>query len=376
MFDQFNLSGLAILAVIPILGFLIFVHELGHFLAARWMGVRVREFGFGYPPRMLKLFERDGVEYTLNWLPLGGFVKMVGEQDDFDGPGSLAAAPPLRRVVVLVAGSFMNIVTAVVLFAVLLTAVGVPRLQADPTRMRVQIEAIAPDSPAAAAGLQVGDVFISIDGVEMFGAENVSNAIRAGAGRPVAIVLERAGQRFTVTVVPRLPAEIPPGQGAIGVRIAPLIPPDAVTRERMGVGEALVAGLTYTVRFIGLMIEGLSGLLRGLLGQQSAMPEGGVGGPVAIARITAEVARQGWADLLELTAILSLNLAVINLLPIPALDGGRLLFVLIEGVRRKRIPPEKEALVHLAGFALLLGLMFLITIVDVQNWVAGRPPLP
>jgi regulator of sigma E protease len=376
MFDQFNLSGLTILAVIPILGFLIFVHELGHFLAARWMGVRVREFGFGYPPRMLKLFERDGVEYTLNWLPLGGFVKMVGEQDDFDGPGSLAAAPPLRRVVVLVAGSFMNIVTAVVLFAVLLTAVGVPRLQADPTRMRVQIEAIAPDSPAAAAGLQVGDVFISIDGVEMFGAENVSNAIRAGAGRPVAIVLERAGQRFTVTVVPRLPAEIPPGQGAIGVRIAPLIPPDAVTRERMGVGEALVAGVTYTVRFIGLMIEGLSGLLRGLLGQQSAMPEGGVGGPVAIARITAEVARQGWADLLELTAILSLNLAVINLLPIPALDGGRLLFVLIEGVRRKRIPPEKEALVHLAGFALLLGLMFLITIVDVQNWVAGRPPLP
>jgi len=376
MFDQFNLSGLTILAVIPILGFLIFVHELGHFLAARWMGVRVREFGFGYPPRMLKLFERNGVEYTLNWLPLGGFVKMVGEQDDFEGPGSLAAAPPLRRAVVLVAGSFMNIVTAVVLFAVLLTTVGVPRLQVDPAGMRVQIEAVAPDSPAAAAGLQVGDVFISIDGVEMFGPENVSNAIRAGAGRPVVIVLERAGQQFTVNIVPRLPAEIPPGQGAIGVRIAPIIPPDAITRERMGVGEALVAGLTYTVRFIGLMSEGLSGLLRGLLGQQSAMPEGGVGGPVAIARITAEVARQGWADLLELTAILSLNLAVINLLPIPALDGGRLLFVVIEGVRRKRIPPEKEALVHLAGFALLLGLMFLITIVDVQNWVAGRPPLP
>lgn len=376
MFDQFNLSGLAILAVIPILGFLIFVHELGHFLAARWMGVRVREFGFGYPPRMLKLFERNGVEYTLNWLPLGGFVKMVGEQDDFDGPGSLAAAPPLRRAVVLVAGSFMNIVTAVVLFAVLLAAVGVPRLQVDPTTMRVQIEAVAPGSPAEAAGLQVGDVFIRIDGVEMFGAENVSNAIRAGAGRPVAIVLERAGQQFTVTIVPRLPAEIPPGQGAIGVRIAPIIPPDAVTRERMGVGEALVAGMTYTVRFIGLMIEGLSGLLRGLFGQQSAVPEGGVGGPVAIARITAEVARQGWANLLELTAILSLNLAVLNLLPIPALDGGRLLFVVLEGIRRKRIPPEKEALVHLAGFALLLGLMFLITIVDVQNWVAGRPPLP
>ncbi len=376
MFDQFNVSGLAVLAVIPILGFLIFVHELGHFLAARWMGVRVREFGFGYPPRMLKLFERDGVEYTLNWLPLGGFVKMVGEQDDFDGPGSLAAAPPLRRAVVLAAGSFMNIVTAIVLFAVLLTAVGVPRLQADPARLRVQIEAVAPDSPAAAAGLQVGDVFIRIDGVEMFGPENVSNAIRAGAGRPVVIVLERAEQQFTVTVVPRLPAEIPPGQGALGVRIAPIIPPDAITRERMGVGEALVAGVTYTVRFIGLMIEGLSGLLRGLLGQQTAMPEGGVGGPVAIARITAEVARQGWADLLELTAVLSLNLAVLNLLPIPALDGGRLLFVAIEGIRRKRIPPEKEALVHLAGFALLLGLMFLITIVDVQNWVAGRPPLP
>ncbi|MCX7852169.1 MAG: site-2 protease family protein [Caldilineales bacterium] len=192
MFDQFNLSGLAVLAVVPILGFLIFVHELGHFLAARWMGVRVREFGFGYPPRMLKLFERNGVEYTLNWLPLGGFVKMVGEQDDFDGPGSLAAAPPLRRAVVLAAGSFMNIVTAVVLFAVLLAVVGVPRLTVDPAGLRVQIEAVAPDSPAAAAGLQVGDVFLTIDGVEVFGPENVSNAIRAGAGRPVVIVVERA----------------------------------------------------------------------------------------------------------------------------------------------------------------------------------------
>lgn len=376
MFDQFNLSGLAILAVIPILGFLIFVHELGHFLAARWMGVRVREFGFGYPPRMLKLFERNGVEYTLNWLPLGGFVKMVGEQDDFDGPGSLAAAPPLRRAVVLAAGSFMNVVTAVVLFAVLLAVVGVPQLTVDPAGLRVQIEAVAPDSPAAMAGLQVGDVFLSIDGVEVFGPENVSNAIRAGAGRPVTIVVERAGQPLTVSVVPRLPAEIPPGQGAIGVRIAPIIPPDAVTRERMGIGQALVAGTTYTIRFIGLMLEGLSGLLRGLFGQQSAVPEGGVGGPVAIARITAEVARQGWADLLELTAILSLNLAVINLLPIPALDGGRLFFVLVEAIRRKRIPPEKEALVHLAGFALLLGLMALITVVDVQNWLAGRPALP
>lgn len=376
MFDQFNLSGLTILAVIPILGFLIFVHELGHFLAARWMGVRVREFGFGYPPRMLKLFERNGVEYTLNWLPLGGFVKMVGEQDDFDSPGSLAAAPPLRRAVVLAAGSFMNVVTAVVLFAVLLAVVGVPHLTVDPAGLRVQIEAVAPDSPAAAAGLQVGDVFLSIDGVEVFGPENVSNAIRAGAGRPVTIVVERAGRPLTVSVVPRLPAEIPPGQGAIGVRIAPIIPPDAVTRERMGIGQALVAGTTYTIRFIGLMIEGLSGLLRGLFGQQSAVPEGGVGGPVAIARITAEVARQGWADLIELTAILSLNLAVINLLPIPALDGGRLFFVLIEAIRRKRIPPEKEALVHLAGFALLLGLMALITVVDVQNWLAGRPALP
>lgn len=376
MFDQFNLSGLTILAVIPILGFLIFVHELGHFLAARWMGVRVREFGFGYPPRMLKLFERNGVEYTLNWLPLGGFVKMVGEQDDFDSPGSLAAAPPLRRAVVLAAGSFMNVVTAVVLFAVLLAVVGVPHLTVDPAGLRVQIEAVAPDSPAAAAGLQVGDVFLSIDGVEVFGPENVSNAIRAGAGRPVTIVVERAGRPLTVSVVPRLPAEIPPGQGAIGVRIAPIIPPDAVTRERMGIGQALVAGTTYTIRFIGLMLEGLSGLLRGLFGQQSAVPEGGVGGPVAIARITAEVARQGWADLIELTAILSLNLAVINLLPIPALDGGRLFFVLIEAIRRKRIPPEKEALVHLAGFALLLGLMALITVVDVQNWLAGRPALP
>lgn len=375
MFENFRLTYLA---VIPVLGLLIFVHELGHFLAARWMKVRVLEFGFGYPPRMLKLFERNGVEYTLNWLPFGGFVRMAGEDGNYEIEGSLALAAPWRRIIVLAAGPFLNFVTAVLLYAALLM-IGTPVFKGDANLLPVAIVSVAENSPAALANVRPGDVILQINGNDIRGMDAVRSAIQSSAGQELAMTMLRGDENISLKFTPRLPEDIPPGEGSAGIQIGPsdrfLTPADFET-ERTGPVQALAAGVSRTVDLTVGMITGLADLLRRLVLPAEPMPAGGVGGLVAIGRIAAQVAEQGWRDLLTLTVFLSINLGVINLLPIPALDGGRILFALVEMVRRKRIPPEKEALVHFAGFALLIALMVFITFVDVSNWIAGKPPVP
>ncbi len=372
MFGNFQLTSLA---VIPVLGFLIFIHELGHFLAAKWMGVRVHEFGFGYPPRMFKMFEHDGVEYTLNWLPFGGFVRMAGENDEFESEGSLATIAPWRRIIVMAAGPFMNILTAVVIYAILLMA-GVPQFVGDQATLPVQIVGVGAESPAALAGLQANDILISIAGQEVTGIDAVSAAIQTNAGQEVDVVVRRGEEDVIVSMRPRLPEEIPAGQGSAGIQITPYVSAENVELVKYGPIEALIGGMKQTWMMIVLMIEGLTTMLRGLISPNVPAPEGGVGGLVAIGRIAAEIAEQGWRDLLSLTAFLSINLAILNMLPIPALDGGRIIFALVEMATRRRIPPEKEALVHFAGFAVLITLMVIVTFVDISNWVAGKPALP
>ncbi len=374
MFD-FSWSSLAILAVVPVLGFLIFIHELGHFLAARWMGVRVLEFGFGYPPRMLTLFERNGVTYTLNWIPFGGFVRMSGEDGDDEDPHALPNVAPWRRIIVMAAGPFMNFVTAVVIFAILFMA-GVPQFNGDVETLPVEIISVAPESPAAQAGLQPGDIITAINGQEVLGLQTVVELINQHAGQQIEMTVKRGEETLTVSLRPRLPEEIPPGQGATGVQIQPYMAPDQITLKHFGPIEALVGGVQQTWQVIVMMLQGLAQMIHGFISPNVPAPEGGVGGVVAIGRITAKVARQGWRDLLNLTAFLSINLAILNLLPIPALDGGRIMFALAELISRRRIPPEKEALVHMAGFVLLVGFMILVTFMDISNWIAGKPPIP
>ena len=372
MFGNFQLTSLA---VIPVLGFLIFIHELGHFLAAKWMGVRVHEFGFGYPPRMFKMFEHGGVEYTLNWLPFGGFVRMAGEDGDFESEGSLPTIAPWRRIIVMAAGPFMNLLTAVVIYAILMMA-GVPQFVGDQATLPVQIVGVDAESPAAMAGLEANDVIFSIAGNEVTGIDAVSDALHTNAGQEVDVVVRRGDEDVTVSLRPRLPEEIPSGRGAAGIQITTYVADADIELVKYGPIEALIGGIQRTWTMIVLMIGGLVTMLRGLILPDVPSPEGGVGGLVAIGRITAEIAQQGWRDLLSLTAFLSINLAILNMLPIPALDGGRIIFALVEMVTRRRIPPEKEALVHFAGFAVLIALMAVVTFVDISNWVAGKPALP
>lgn len=368
---------IAIAAFLLMLGILVVAHELGHFLTAVWMGIKVEEFGVGYPPRALTLFERDGVKYTLNWLPLGGFVRFAQGGDGvgetlYGAGGSLAAAPPWRKIAVMVAGPLMNLLLAMVIFGVLFMAMGIP----SPTG-RQEISQIFADTPAAQGGFQVGDELVSLDGRSVADSAVIGEVARANLGQPVEAVVLRDGQEVALSVTPG-PWTAPDGtqyESGFGFSFSP-----AVLITRGNPVEALWRGVTYSLELTGRMLQALASLPGAILGlfSPAPSPDGEPIGPVGIARATGEVIQQpgGFAAFWNLTAVLSLNLFLLNLLPIPALDGSHIIFALIEWLRGgKKVPPEKEALVHAIGFAALMGLMLLITVNDVINAFRGTPVL-
>ena len=336
---------------------LVVIHELGHFITAKLAGVKVEEFGIGLPPRIFG-FRRGETMYTLNAIPLGGYVKMLGEEDPSD-PRSLSAKPVAVRAVVLGAGAAMNIVLAIVLFTIVFM---VPR---DVTVGDVTIAVVSPNSPAEAAGLQEGDIIRRVNGrrTENFADLRYQYQLRLGA--TAATQVERAGELLPpVDVMPRF--KTPEGEGATGIQVSLVNPREAtrsapfwtaVPRAGRQIGEVLV-----------LMKNGIESWFVG-----GRSPQDDALGPIGIARVTGEVAGLGIIPLLSFAALLSLNLAIFNILPIPALDGGRLFFLAIEVVRRgKRIPPQKEALVHLTGFALLLLLIVIISYNDIARIIGGE----
>ncbi len=368
-----SFSWLWYLSVIPALGFLIFVHELGHFLTALRMGIRVEEFGFGYPPRMLTLFRYHGVPVTLNWLPLGGFVRMAGEEGNFDAEGSLTQAPPWRKIPVMAAGAIMNLLTAIVLFSII-AMVGRP----DPIGP-VKVDSVQPGSPAAASKLRPGDVILKLDGQPVDSPASLRRLIDEKPGQEVTLDVQSinaagATELKTVQIRPRTLQERG-NNGALGIQID--VPSNQVrgTRyiDRLNPLAAIWSGLTSTLDLLFQMLAGLGVLIASLFGLVHG-PEGGVGGPIAIMRATGEIAQhQGLVPFLNWTAVLSVNLALINLLPLPALDGSRIVFALVEWARGgKKVPPEREALVHAIGMMVLLGLMLVITFADVRNWIGGH----
>jgi regulator of sigma E protease len=362
-------SGLVTLvAFIFMLALLVLVHELGHFLTAVWLRIKVEEFGFGYPPRALVLFEHRGVKYTLNWLPLGGFVRFGGEGQSIYGVGSLSAARPWRKIAVLAAGPLMNLLLAFLIFSSLFLIQGIPQRLPG-----AEVTTVFPGSPAAQAQFQPGVVLIELAGQPVGTDLSAIAAIaQSNAGHAIPVVVERAGQRTTLQVTPG-PWQHNGEQRAAGFGFA-YSPPMTVVPATLG--SAFAEGFRYTFDVLARFIDGFRTMIMGLFGLVPA-PGGGVAGVLGIARGTGEVIQSdGWFGFWRWTALISLNLFLVNLLPIPALDGSHILFSLLELARRgKKIPPEKEAMVHAFGFMMLMGLMVLITISDVANWIRGTPVL-
>jgi regulator of sigma E protease len=343
------------LAVIPVLSVLLLVHELGHFLAARRAGIIVEEFGIGLPPRIFGV-KRGGVIYSLNFIPLGAFVKMAGENGEVS-EGTFASKSKLARAGVLVAGPGMNFLFAGLLFAVAFM-VGWP----PPTSMDIFVQRVMPGSPAEAAGLQPGDKLVALDGQRLETASQFVSATRERLGQQVTLTIERDGAQTTRQIVPR--TEWPDGEGPLGIGLQGTViemqpvsypPHEALARGMLRAGEMVVFTLSVPVM-----------IAEGIIDPELARPIG----PVGIAQITTDAADQiadggWWFPLISITAAISVGLAVANMLPLPALDGGRLLLIGVEAIRGRRIAPEREGALHFVGLIVLLTLMVVIAYYDI-----------
>lgn len=331
---------------------IVIIHELGHFWAAKLSKIRVEEFGFGLPPRAVKLFERNGTIYTLNWIPVGGFVRPAGE-DNPDVPGGLASASKRARVFVLAAGSGMNFIAAIVFFWLALV-LGAPA---------VQVDGVNAGSPADIAGLQSGDIIMEADGAMVMNSNTLINTVYERAGLPVEIVVLRNGEEVAIEVTPRRAGEYDAEtEGPLGIGLA-LGP--AVRRNPI---EAMSGSLRFMWEYVTLYARLPSMLINGEISPQEARPVSIVG----ISQIAGEAAETSASGrtlypLLTMASFISVALGITNLLPIPALDGGRILFVLIEAIRGRRIEPEREGMVHVVGMVLLLVLMAVLIVQDIVN---------
>jgi len=328
---------------------LVLAHELGHYVAGRWAGVRIKEFGLGFPPRIVAAV-RGGITYSLNWLPIGGFVLMAGEEDPNE-PGSLAGRPRPWRLLVLSAGVIMNLVLAFVL----LTTVYL--VGEKVYTGRIVITDVRPGSPAAAAGMEIGDVIVRIDDRPLKNSQELQTYTLAKLGQMVTVTVQRDGQSVNTSLIPR--PNPPAGEGPMGIALTMTDLRGQLVQHPLP--EAMLLGARRTVYLTGAIVGGFVMLLRAPQSTQ-------VAGPIGMARIIDEVAQTGLINLLELMAFLSINLAILNILPFPALDGGRIVFLLLEVVRGgRRLNPRYEGLVHFAGFAFLIGLMLIIAYFDLMN---------
>jgi len=352
---------ITILAFVAIFSLVVFVHELGHFLVAKLAGVKVHEFGFGYPPRLLRIGRRGDTEYTINTIPIGGFVRVAGDEDPHE-PRSMSRKSPWLRGAFLVAGPVMNALLATVLFGLSFMMGVLTPAQGQ----GVGVYAVAPGSPAALAQLRVGDTLVAIDGKPIGSYQELQQAIEARLDREVAftVIRERKQLPEPIKLVPR--SLHPPDEGAMGI-----VTGEPLERVAYPPWQAIWLGLQRTAWTVLSIIGGLVAMVRGLAPAELT-------GPIGIAQMTAQVAKSGLVQLVEWTGFLSVNLFIINLLPVPALDGGRLMFVGLEIIRGgRRVDPAREGLVHFVGIVLLLGLFLVVSYFDLVRVVqGGLPPGP
>jgi regulator of sigma E protease len=327
---------------------LLFVHEFGHFIMAKLTRVKVEEFGFGFPPRLLKLFAWQGTDFTVNAIPFGAFVRPRGE-DDPSVEGGLAAASKRVRTAVLLGGVLANLLVAILAYTITFK-IAFPEA--------VVLDSVVPNAPAEQAGLQAGDKILSVDGQHIRNTQEVIAYIYDHLGTQITIRYERDGEEADAQLTPR--TAWPEDQGPSGLVLT------MVYSDRHGWLEALREGLYTMGDQVVLLLQLPAMILRGQANLSAARPVG----PVGIVDVTEQIvdaARESnqWVFILNWIGMINLALAVGNILPIPALDGGRLLFVFLEWIRGKRINPEKERMVHAYSLLILLAFMLLITYLDI-----------
>jgi regulator of sigma E protease len=415
-----------LLGLVVALSLLVFAHELGHYVAAKLSNVVVEEFGLGYPPRLFRFWhtrgkiviggqeiviprnfkvpeglgsgsrviyetmtdskdrrvltrlqEADpddpqaasvgyaefldpGTVFTMNAIPFGGFAKMLGEEDP-RSPGSLASKGKLSRIFVLSAGSLMNLLTAVIFFS-LAMGLGAPAI-ADPEN--AVVSSVAPGSPAETAGFQPGDVIVRADDAEIPTIVSLQEYTQAHLGEPIVLNVQRGEESVEIAVVPRV--DPPAGEGPIGIGLAP-----RTVIKHYPWYEAIWSGLKQTVSLVAFIFTVPVQVIKGLIPAELARPVG----PVGVGQLVGDAVQYSldsgwWFPAMQMMGTLGVALAVTNLLPLPGLDGGRILFVIVEAIRGRRVDPAKEGLVHLIGLALLLAIMLFITWQDLVNPVPG-----
>ncbi len=350
---------ITILSFIAVLLVLILVHEFGHFITAKAFGVRVDEFGLGFPPRLLSV-RRGETRYSLNAIPLGGFVKMAGEEDP-KVSRSLASKGIGIRLLVLSAGSLMNLLLPLLLFSI---AFMIPH---NLVNGQVMIEEVNSDSPAARAGIEPGDTLLSVNGKPVNNTGDLHRYIQLNLGNEITIFTKHSDSTTEdIQVIPRW--KPPEGQGAIGILVRTANP--TIVSQSEPFWRAIPSGVNALIETFILFKNGIISMIIGSAPVALA-------GPVGIAQLTGEVVKAGISPLLEFAAFLSLNLAIINLFPLPALDGGRIAFVLLEWVRRgKRVSAKREGLIHAIGFALLMVAFIALTYQDIARIIGGDSLIP
>ena len=355
-------NPLAIPLFLVMFTLIIAVHEFGHYITARLLGMRVLEFAFGFPPRIFAV-RRAGIDYSVNAIPFGGFVRILG-QDDFSieqhgagDPGSFTSKPWWAQAIVLAAGVAMNFVLAIVV----LTAAFAIGTEAPTGAVRV--EEVAPGSPAEAAGIQPGDVVRTIDGKTITRTSELQNYIYSHAGKEVTIVLDRGVRTVgPLVIVPR--PQPPENEGPLGVKLSEVTSPPTA----LPLPQAFVQAARLTGDVVAQIADLPAQLLARPAGQPGPPP---VGGPIEILRVTALVSQAGLSAFLKLIGVISVNLGVLNIIPFPGLDGGRLFFVLLSAALRRRLSPQVEAAIHAVGFVLLIGLLVVVSVADIRRAAGG-----
>lgn len=328
-----------IIMAILAFGILIIVHELGHFTLAKLNGVRVEEFSIGMGP---KIFSKQGKEtkYSLGIFPIGGYVKMMGEEENVEDKRSFSAKSPLRRISIIIAGVFMNYVLAIVIFTCIIHNFGY--------RTTI-ISEIQNATPAYEAGLLKGDKILKTGNSKVFSNDDILTDIYLSKGEQIKFLIDRNGEKKEIAITPRTNEE---GQFKIGVVFENV--------ENPGVGTSVKQSLNQTVSLVSQTFKGLKMIFTG-----QANLKTDVGGPLTIVKISAETAKAGIWNLANFVGFLSVNLAVFNLLPFPALDGGWCVILLIELITRRKVPDKIVGVLNYVGFAALIGLMILVTIKDI-----------